>query len=338
MNTKKEPAKTIKKREVPVLTNKDNKDVIQSYIITSARYDFSVYEKRILYRIVEANQEVLENKQLSNKYIIDTDLFNTKSYLMPISCFLNGEDDKNHKRIKEAFRSLEDKSFMYEDDDIITSIRLVRKFEINKRSGFVRFSLDLPIYSALIDFSKGYKKYELQTAMQFESVYSMRFYELMSGQKDPIEFKIETLKGMFSISDKYKRVNDFLRYVLDVAKKELDEKSPYSFEYEPQKQGRSYHSILFFPKYNPKNRDVELERKDLQKQVSLSWDLPRNVVDYLKHNFGFTTDGIKNNIDLFKSAHDKIDLIEFLASIKGKVRGSNNPQGYVIGAIRKQID
>lgn len=87
MNTKKEDPKATKKREVPMLTNKDNKDVIQSYIITSARYDFSVYEKRILYRIVEANQEVLENKQLSNKYIIDTDLFNTKSYLMPIACF-----------------------------------------------------------------------------------------------------------------------------------------------------------------------------------------------------------------------------------------------------------
>lgn len=337
MNTKKGSPKTTKKREVPVLTNKDNKDVIQSYIITSARYDFSVYEKRILYRIIEANQEVLENKQLSNKYIVNTDLFNTKSYLMPVACFLNGEDDKNHKRIKEAFRSLEDKSFMYEDDDIITSVRLVRKFEINKRSGFVRFSLDLPIYSALVDFSKGYKKYELQTAMQFESVYAMRFYELMSGQKEPIEFKIETLKEMFSIADKYKRVNDFIRFVLDVAKKELDEKSPYSFDYEPQKQGKAYYSIIFFPKYNPKNRDAELEKKNLQKQIALSWDLPKNVVDYLKHNFEFTTDGIKNNIDLFKSANEKIDLIQFLASIKGKVRTSNNPQGYVIGAIKKQL-
>jgi plasmid replication initiation protein len=224
---------------------------------------------------------------------------------------------------------------MYEDDDVITSIRLVRKFEINKRSGFVRFSLDLPIYSALIDFSKGYKKYELQTAMQFESVSAMRFYELMSGLKEPIEFKIETLKEMFSISDKYKRVNDFIQFVLDVAKKELDEKSPYSFNYEPKKQGRAYHSIIFFPKFNPNNRDEELERKSLQKQVSLSWDLPKNVVDYLKHNFNFTTDGIKNNIDLFKSANNKFDLIQFLAEIKGKTRNSDNPQGYVIGAIRK---
>ena len=29
----------------------ENKNVIQSYMLTAARYDFSVYEKRILYRL-----------------------------------------------------------------------------------------------------------------------------------------------------------------------------------------------------------------------------------------------------------------------------------------------
>jgi hypothetical protein len=159
----------------------------------------------------------------------------------------------------------------------------------------------------------------------------------MSNQKKPIEFKIDTLKEMFSITDKYKLNADFFRFVLDKSKKELDEKSPYSFDYKPIKQGRSFYSVLFFPKYIPKNRDSELEQKDLQKQVSLSWDLPRNVVDYLKHNFEFTTDGIKNNIELFRKANDQLDLVLFLANIKGKVRDSNNPQGYVIGALRKQL-
>ena len=31
----------------------NNKELIQSYILTTAKYDYSVYEKRILYRIVE---------------------------------------------------------------------------------------------------------------------------------------------------------------------------------------------------------------------------------------------------------------------------------------------
>lgn len=33
-----------------------NKDILQSYVITTARYDFSIYEKRILYRIIEVLQ------------------------------------------------------------------------------------------------------------------------------------------------------------------------------------------------------------------------------------------------------------------------------------------
>lgn len=39
-----------------------NKDVIQSYLMTVSKYDFSVYEKRILYRLVEAMQCELEGK------------------------------------------------------------------------------------------------------------------------------------------------------------------------------------------------------------------------------------------------------------------------------------
>lgn len=103
------------------------------------------------------------------------------------------------------------------------------------------------------------------------------------------------------------------------------------------KTGRAFTSVTFYPKYQDRFRDPELEKHNLQKQVSLSWDLPKSVVDYLKHNFEFTTDGIKNNIDLLKQANEELDLISFLAAIKGKVRTSKNPQGYIIGSIRKQL-
>jgi plasmid replication initiation protein len=314
-----------------------NKDIIQSYILTTAKYDFSVYEKRILYRLVEMVQYILEGKKLNDRYRVDETLFKNKEITMPLSVFLSSEDDKNHSRIKKAFTDLQRKIITYQDEKTWASISIISNPEIRYYSDVITFGVHRTIYDAILDFSKGYKKFELKTAMQFESVYSMRFYELMSNQKKPIEFKIDTLKEMFSITDKYKLNADFFRFVLDKSKKELDEKSPYSFDYKPIKQGRSFYSVLFFPKYIPKNRDSELEQKDLQKQVSLSWDLPRNVVDYLKHNFEFTTDGIKNNIELFRKANDQLDLVLFLANIKGKVRDSNNPQGYVIGALRKQL-
>jgi len=173
--------------------------------------------------------------------------------------------------------------------------------------------------------------------MQFESVYAMRFYEIVSGQDSPITYNIDSLKDIFQISGKYKKINDFIKRVIEPAKTELDRCSPYTFGYNMNKTGRAFTSVTLFPKYQTKFRDSDLEKHSLQKQVYLSWDLPKEITDYLKYNFNFTTDGIKNNIDLLKVAHKNIDLIQFLASLKGKVRNSNNPQGYIIGAIRKQI-
>lgn len=52
-------------------SKKTNKDLIQSYILTTAEYDFSVQEKRILYRIVEQNQHLIEGKKLNKSYNIE---------------------------------------------------------------------------------------------------------------------------------------------------------------------------------------------------------------------------------------------------------------------------
>jgi len=315
----------------------DNKDVIQSYILTTAKYDFSVYEKRILYRLVELNQHLLEGKKLNKDYRIESNIYGDKTYTIPISAFLKEGDASNHKEVKKALEALKRKELTYEDDEIWASLTIIAFPKIKKYNDTVTFSVDNMINNALMNFSKGYKKFELQTAMNFESIYAMRFYEVLSGQKTPITYTIERLKEIFQITNKYTRVSQFQSKVLDAAKKELDRCSPYTFDYKMNKTGRKFTSVTFFPRFQPQFRDTELEKHELQKQVSLSWDLPKEVTDYLIHNFEFTKDGIKNNIDLFKKAHEELDLIQFLASLKGKIRASSNPQGYVVGALKKQL-
>ena len=39
-----------------------NKNVIQSYLLTVARYDANIYAKRILLHIVKANQDYLQGE------------------------------------------------------------------------------------------------------------------------------------------------------------------------------------------------------------------------------------------------------------------------------------
>jgi len=318
----------------------ENKDILQSHILTTAKYDYSVHEKRILYRLVELAQceiEGLDFRKDCRK--IEHDLFGLIDITLPISSLLNGEEDKNHKVVKDALTRLSQKYFIYEVDDIWEKINIVVFPKIQKRSSTVSFTIHPKIWDCMLDFSKGFRKYELKTAMSFESVYSMRFYELLSGQTNPISYTIEYLKDRFQIVDKYKQINDFVKRVIEPAKKELDEKSPYTFEYKINKTGRKFTSITFFPIYQAQNRDEDLETKALQKQISPSWDLSKNVLDYLRNGFLFTPAEIKQNMDLFKKAQSEIqDFIYFMSQVKPRANRAKNPKGYLINSIKKELN
>lgn len=320
----------------------NNKDVIQSYIVTSARYDFDVYEKRILYRLVDLCQAQLQGQKLDHRFSINPDLWGNRDVKVPISALLKDEQDHNHSRIKNALTRLNEKKFEYEDDKIWKPIRLIEMPVINKYDEFVEFKIHPEIYQAILDFSKGFRKFELVTAMSFESTYAMRFYELFSEKKSPITYSIEKLKIMFKIEGKYKQVNDFFKRVVEPAKKELDKSSPYSFEYSPVKEGRKITAIKFYPVFIPENRDVEVEEQHLKKQVSPSWDLDAMVINYLKQNYYFDTKEIRHNLELFKYAQEReqtgeFDLMLFLSQMKRKCSDKARPKGYLINALKKEL-
>lgn len=315
-----------------------NKDIIQSYIMTTAKYDFNVYEKRIIYRLVEMAQGQLQGIKFANScQKIEHTLFGNVNITMPIACLLNGEEDKNHVRVKEALQSLQRKIFEYEDDEVWQSISIIALPYIEKRSSILSFTIHPRVWDCIMDFSKGFRKYELKTAMEFTSQYSMRFYELLSGQKSPLVYTFEDLKIMFGVQDKYKRNPDFVKRIIEPAKKELDAKSPYSFEYKVLKMGRSFHALKLYPKYQPEHRDEALEKHELQRLVSLGWNLDRLVRNYLRQELLFTDQEIKHNIDLFKEAQKKLDIILELSMLKGKSRNKKNPKGYIINSLKGKL-
>lgn len=315
----------------------DNKEVLQSYIITTAKYDFSIYEKRILYRQVEIEQELLLGQQIRPGAFVETSIFKDKQYTIPVKWLLNGDDDKNHSRIRKAFKSLMSKIIEYETPITIEGFPLIQRFKIDKKGETVTWQVPMEIVDVIVNFAKGFRKYELKTAMQFESVYTMRFYELLSGQKTPLTYIIEQLKSMFKIEGKYKLTADFIRYVIEPAKKELDKKSPYSFDYKINKQGRKFHSVTFYPTFKPEYRDEILEQRELQKQISLQWDLPREIIQYLKEVYLFDNKEINQHRDLFKQAEKDLDILVILAKAKRYAETAKNPKGYAISVLKKEL-
>ena len=170
----------------------------------------------------------------------------------------------------------------------------------------------------------------MKRAIALKSVYAIRFYELFSGKTEPIIYPVAKLKEMFAIKDKYKQINDFVRKVIEPAKRELDAAAPYSFDFEP---------IKFTPLHYPQRENEDAEVRDLQRKLSLSWDIrDRHVRDYLKNSIGFTEVEIKNNIEVFRRASELLpDLLSELALLKGKSRDKNNPKGWIIRALEGKV-
>ena len=318
-----------------------NKDLIQSYILTTAKYDYTIYEKRILYRLIEMAQSQVEGHHFGNGGCIKIEptIWGDQKFTFRTSFFLKDEQDENYTNVKKALDALSDKSIVYEDENHWEKMHIIEGPSLHKRDGTVDFKVDARVWRCILDFTKGYRKYQFETAFSFKSVYSMRFYELMSGQEKPLSFSLVQLKEMFQVGKKYSRINDFIRFVVEPAKKELDACSPYSFEYKPNKEGKKIVGFTFFPIYQQGYRDPELEKNELQRRVSLSWELDKKEIDYLKNTMLWPDASIRNNRDLLLQAKARIPMfLDVLVELQGKSRLMRNPIGYVVNALKGRLD
>ena len=316
---------------------RSSRQVVQSYIFTTALYDFNVYEKRIIYNLVRLAQSQIEGVKLSESlYKIE---HSYKDYLMvelPISDFLIDEDDKNHSRIKAALKALHQKTFTYRDDEVWECMSIISNPKIRLHSSRVSFIVNNKVWDVLLDFSRGFSRYDLEVAFSLESAYSMRFYEMLAGQEEPITYTIEALRKEFCLEDKYAMTKDFIRRVVESAKHELDMKSPVSFTYTPIKEGRKIVKLLFFPVKHPANERSDMFFKQAIRRYGTAGQLSEVEYRFLRE-IGFTEGGIKNNLPLLMDCQKHLDLVYELALIKGKSRTKKNPCGWCIRTLRGKL-
>jgi plasmid replication initiation protein len=332
---------------------KNNKDVFQSYILTMAKYDFSVYEKRILYRLVEMAQKDFQGiKYRDNMHQLEPTMFGDVDITMPVRDILrNGETDKNYSNAKKAFKSLATKGIEYEDDDVWLYTNIIEHPQVKKGTGIATFRVYREIWRCIENFSKGYRKFELAVTMNFKSVYAMRFYEFLSGQTQPMTYvneKFQELCDILKLSKKMRGAQRFENDILNVAKSELDASSPYTFTYERvtvPSRGRNGEKVIgytFYPHYQPKNRDPELERQELAAKVTPMRAIKTQLRDYLLYNLNWTKDAIAKNKTTLMAAQDCMsvdEIIEFLQKKNhyARIQEMSHPIGYMVNSLKGRI-
>lgn len=322
---------TVEERE------KASRQVVQSYIATTAMYDFNVYEKRVLYNLVKLAQSQIEGIRLAdNLYRIEHGLGDFLKIELPVSDFLTDDDDKNHTRIKAALKSLHQKTFTYRDEEVWECMSIISNPRIKLHSSRVSFIVNSKVWDVLLDFSRGFSRYDLEVAFLLESSYAMRLYEMLAGQEEPITYTIEALRKAFCLEDKYAMTKDFIRRVIESAKNELDMKSPVSFTYTPIKEGRKIVRLLFVPVKHPANRTPQMFMKQTVRKYGTAGQLSCDEYRFLRE-IGFTETGIRNNFPLLMECQKSLDLVYELALIKGKSRNKKNPCGWCIRTLKGKL-
>lgn len=180
-----------------------------------------------------------------------------------------------YRDLKKAAEKLYERSVIIDDPDLdnpqITQrkTRWISSIDYVPGEGKLVLSFSVGIIPYLSQLSKEFTKYKLMHVARFESVYSIRLYELLVqwssvGER---EIEVEWLKNQFQVEDKYTRLTDLKKRVIDPAVAEINEHSNLWVKYGQRKSGRTITHFQFQfgfkdqPKLRQQLTDADIDRE-----------------------------------------------------------------------------
>lgn len=104
----------------------------------------------------------------------------------------------------------------------------------------------------VLELEKWFTQYKLKNILEFNSYYAIRLYEIIKcadgetgNTQSELEFEIEELRQYFGCENKYKPFADFKKNTIEVAVREINEKSDIWLKPTYKKWGRAYTSVSF---------------------------------------------------------------------------------------------
>lgn len=155
--------------------------------------------------------------------------------------------DNAYKQIQVAIKRIYDRSVRTEDRNRVTEFRWVSSRTYFKKEGRFRIAMTDEVMPYLTQLKGQFTQYQLKHIAYFNSVYSIRIYELITQYKSmgEREIFIDDLKKWLQVEDKYPRFNSFNQRVLEPAIAEINEKSDLVVTVELIKRGRKIVALKF---------------------------------------------------------------------------------------------
>ena len=158
-----------------------------------------------------------------------------------------------YRDLKRAAEKLYERSVIIDEPDpdnpqiAQRKTRWISSIDYVPGEGKLFLSFSVGIIPYLSQLSREFTKYKLKHVAHFESVYSIRLYEMlvqwsMVGER---EIEVDWLKRQFQVEAKYARIVDLKKRVIDPAIKEINEHSNFWVKYGQRKTGRTVTHLQF---------------------------------------------------------------------------------------------
>lgn len=158
-----------------------------------------------------------------------------------------------YRDLKKAAEKLFDRFVTIEDPDPLNPkiaqrrTRWISTIDYVPGDGKLILTFADGIVPYLSQLSREFTQYKLRNVAKFESVYSIRLYELLVQWQSVgnRELEVEWIKTQFQVADKYPRVVDLKKRVIEPAVAEINQHSNLWVDYGQRKTGRTITHFQF---------------------------------------------------------------------------------------------
>jgi len=241
---------TLKKHISPIIKMNDITDehkkltVVKCNELVEAGYKLSLSENRLLLICISRIDSTRE-LDIRDSFIINC---------QDIMGLTGVNKNTAYEGLKEGATRLFNREInIYRDGGSHLKMRWVSSVEYRNNAGEVELQFSQKISPYISELSRNFTKYKLANVMMFKSNYSIRVYELLmkwAGHTEVVQ--VEKIRWLFGLEDKYSKLNDFKKRVIDVAMKEINEFSDITASYTQIKRGRTITAFKF--EWHPKKK------------------------------------------------------------------------------------
>lgn len=229
--------------EVSIENVEKDKMLVQSNDLTVARYQFSACEMDIFFCVLAKLKKTDTESTMYNISIQEIQTLTGREY--------------NYQQFKKATYNMQSRVYEIESKDDkgikrILQVSLVSSAEYIDGQGMVEIELSQKLRPYLFDLKNNFTCFSLKSSLLLTSKYAKRFYQLASQWQDigVKRYEIDFLKYILMLKDpegkkeeQFKKISAFREYVLEPAKKQINEHTNLTIDYELIKEGRAYKKI-----------------------------------------------------------------------------------------------